>query len=530
MTIRNNNLSVLYFWDDSPIDEETLAPFTKDGHWEFSGSFEEEQIFYDTFDWRLHAAGIVAEQHKAGQNIRFLVRNPGVTRALASQPGTAPRFVHEHPDLPCCRRLAPLVEMRALLPQIHISLLRRSWALRNRDDKIVLRLHQETLNCSDPKLDTREFESLQLVRLEALKGYVQEFAQAEQKFSVLKETQVTTGDRYMLALQAIGVNPLPPPKKPDVQLMATMPALLALRTLLLQQLEAMEANEAGTREDIDSEFLHDFRVAVRRTRSLLGQLKKVISDPPLQHFRREFAWLGQITGPTRDLDVYLLDFPRYQAALPADRRNDLEPLKSFLQRHQRQEQRLLARRLEGKRYQALREEWREWLQQPVRDDQTGTQAVQPIGEIAARRINKAFKRVIQQGTAIGAESPAEALHELRKRCKKLRYLLEFFASLYAEKAVGKIVKALKGLQNNLGAFQDLAVQAAALREFSVRMTEESQVPPATLLAMGMLIEQLLLRQQEARQQFAGRFADFAADANRERFGTLFQTTTAEGGD
>ena len=48
-----------------------------------------------------------------------------------------------------------------------------------------------------------------------------------------------------------------------------MPARLALRTVLLNLLDTLQANVPGTLRDIDTEFLHDLRVAVRRTRSAL---------------------------------------------------------------------------------------------------------------------------------------------------------------------------------------------------------------------------------------------------------------------
>ena len=40
-------------------------------------------------------------------------------------------------------------------------------------------------------------------------------------------------------------------------------------------LDIMVANEPGMRADLDTEFLHDYRVSLRRTRSLLGQIKNV---------------------------------------------------------------------------------------------------------------------------------------------------------------------------------------------------------------------------------------------------------------
>ena len=37
-----------------------------------------------------------------------------------------------------------------------------------------------------------------------------------------------------------------------------------------------------------------------------------------------FRWLGQVTGPTRDLDVYLLKLPGYAEFLPPEARGDLD--------------------------------------------------------------------------------------------------------------------------------------------------------------------------------------------------------------
>ena len=46
-----------------------------------------------------------------------------------------------------------------------------------------------------------------------------------------------------------------------------MPAPVAVARLLLRLLDTCESNVDGVLRDIDTEFLHDLRVAVRRTRS-----------------------------------------------------------------------------------------------------------------------------------------------------------------------------------------------------------------------------------------------------------------------
>ena len=79
-------------------------------------------------------------------------------------------------------------------------------------------------------------------------------------------------------------------------------------------------------------------------------------------------------------------------------------------------------------------------------------------ELALDTTGRAFRRIVAQGAAITAESPPESLHDLRKRAKELRYLLEFFASLHDPVAYRKVVGELKSLQDGLGDFQDSQVQ------------------------------------------------------------------------
>ena len=79
-----------------------------------------------------------------------------------------------------------------------------------------------------------------------------------------------------------------------------------------------------------------------------------------------------------------------------------------------------------------------------------------VARLAADRIARAHRRVFRDGGAISATSPPESLHDLRKRCKELRYLLEFFSSLYEPADHWQAVRELKALQDCLGEFQDSA--------------------------------------------------------------------------
>ncbi|MDD5034394.1 MAG: CHAD domain-containing protein [Methylococcaceae bacterium] len=295
----------------------------------------------------------------------------------------------------------------------------------------------------------------------------------------------------------------------------------AAKAILLRLLQILEDNETGVLQNIEVESLHDFRIAVRRTRSALTQIKGVFPDRTVQRFLPRFAWLGQITSEPRDFDVYLLDFDRLKASLSNPFQEDIEPLRGFLENHTDLAHAALTRHLHSVRYRSLLVEWRKFLLAPCPRQPRALNALMPIADLASRRIRRQFRRALRQGRAISPETPAESLHELRKTCKKLRYLLEFFRDLYPPEEVQRPIKHLKSLQDYLGEFQDTQAQIGQLQRISHLMRRQAAVPTEALLAMGVLLSQLISRQHQMRQDFPDAFADFAHADNRSRFHQLF---------
>ena len=123
------------------------------------------------------------------------------------------------------------------------------------------------------------------------------------------------------------------------------------------------------------------------------------------------------------------------------------------------------------------------------------------------------------GSAVHADSAATDLHNLRKRCKELRYALEVFAPLLDKGARKALVTDLKVLQDVLGRFQDSEVQRAALRDFAEEMMRDG-TPTEAVLALGELIGHLDAAQDDARREFDDAFGRFARPANRRRLADL----------
>lgn len=445
--------------------------------------------WYDTFDWRLHRAGLVLEQ--VGTQLT-LTRDDGEQVVEVEHALGGPTFAAALPAGPLRDQLAPILGIRALLPVAETAGTATDLRVLNADEKTVVRITHDDA-----------FLTVQPVR-----GYQAQADKVTKALANVEGVAPLQGSRLAAVLNGSGRRPGGYTGKVSIQLDRDDSATHAVTTILLDLLDTAEANVEGTIEDWDTEFLHDLRIAVRRTRTALKLCGDALPDGLAARYATQFKWLGDITTPTRDLDVYVLGFDSFGGS------PDLEPFRAHLERQRGIAQRKLARSLRSVRFGKLLQTWRDKL--AVVED-TGELTA---GQLAAARIKHAHRRAVKRGSAITAESPAESLHDLRKRCKELRYLLEFFASLHDPAIHRGLIKDLKGLQDCLGEFQDNEVQAHAIRTFAAEMMAGGNATPETILAMGELTGRLDRGQQHAREEFAGRFARFASAENTARVKAL----------
>lgn len=295
----------------------------------------------------------------------------------------------------------------------------------------------------------------------------------------------------------------------------------ATRQLLRAQFASLKATEPGVKAALDPEALHDFRVAVRRTRSALGQIKAVFPAHTTRRYADAFAELGRITSEPRDLDVALLDFEQLQAELPENLRADLDPLRELLQTRAAAAHARLNAYLDSRTYRDLARTWEKFLNLPPPRRTLATNAPLPIRSLADQRLHKLYRRILREGAAITPDSPPEQLHALRKTAKKLRYLLEFFRALYPADKLDRLVKSLKRLQEYLGDYQDVHTQIEQLRGFAEDL-RETGAPTASLLALGALLDRRYGRERALRAGFAAEFAAFAKDSRKRSVRRLFK--------
>ncbi len=487
---------------------------------------ESHRVYYDSFDWRIYNAGgrLSVRQMEGGVILRW--EGDDDTLRHRQQLTAMPDFAWDLPAGGALRHdLTPVLKMRRFLPLVEVWRRAQSLRILDQEEKTVARVRLEQSFAARPGDGNRRALPSALLRVLPVKGYVAAYHRLVRFLEDDLGLASARQDELALALEAVDRVPGDYSSKLKMPLDPALRADEAAKSIFRSLLHIIEANEDGLRQDLDSEFLHDFRVAGRRTRSALSQIKGVLPATVVERFAAEFKWLGGATGPTRDLDVYLLKIPAYRAELPPAVRQDLEPLAKFLTARQRTAHRRLVTVLDSERYRELIRSWSEFLLQPFQagqPDAAPPNAGQPILEVASKRIWKVYRKAIEEGGAIGPETPAEALHDLRIRCKKLRYLLEFFRSMYDEKVIGPLIKRLKLLQDNLGDFNDYEVQQDSLKEFAHQMMKSRKVPADTLMAMGRLVEHLEVGQAKERRRFHECFDLFAAKDNRRRFCQLFR--------
>ncbi|GAB6040369.1 CHAD domain-containing protein [Endothiovibrio diazotrophicus] len=469
-----------------------------------------DRLYLDSFDWRaLNGRGVV-ELDRRERRIGWRdLKGAERWREIAPAKGI-PRFPQELPEGAALRnRLEKLLEMRALLPQARWRGRRHPLRLEDDNGKMRVRLTLEEGRFTDSQGGSgKSFRPAPRLTVTPLRGYDKE---AERLFKELARLKLPEAPRlYPEALERFGRQPGRFVTKPKLPHPPETRSDVAVKWLLHELLEVMMEHEAGTLADLDSEFLHEYRVAIRRSRSALAQMKGVFPARDTERFKRGLAWLGEITSPLRDLDVQLLKLPDYRAALPAELHDALDPLEALLDRRRVEERGRMEQAMRSARYRQLIERWRAFLEAEVPPHSRLPWATRPIAESAAARVRKMHRRAMEEGCAIGPETPDEAYHELRKTCKKLRYLMEFFLPLFPADQVAPLIAATKALHANLGEFQDVHVQLEEFASYRAELAARDELPAETGRALDALAEQLRAQRLEEMAAFTGNFAAFVA--------------------
>lgn len=444
-----------------------------------------------------------------GREVWSLFDSAGEVIAKGTVALPAPTFSDEVPKGGLRAHLEDLTQGRALQPVAEITVTEILVALRDEDAKIRCRLVFTIASTGDGAAEAD-------LAVQPLKGYERDAKRVRARVTD-SLGWIRSPTPALIRLRSIAGAA---PGTAGWDLRADDPAGPAMREILSVQLDVMEDRLPGVLADRHPDYLHQFRVAIRRTRSALSQLTDAIALEGRAEAVEGFRWLGRITSPVRDLDVQLLDLAERRARMEGDP-HALDALERHLETLKKAAHRDLVLALTGDRFQAFLSRWRDSLN-PSSANWTATESLRaPFADIVTARAVKLLRKVLREGRKIGPETEAERLHDLRKRMKKLRYVTEFLSEILPRDRSKPAIKALKGLQDVLGRVQDREVQVEALHGYGRTLASRKGVGAETLMTIGAWSEELDRDRRAARDAFAAAFETFAARETQALFHDIF---------
>jgi triphosphatase len=258
----------------------------------------------------------------------------------------------------------------------------------------------------------------------------------------------------------------PPARKPQkLRLDPSVPLddafATILRSCLRHLLDSLPAAEDGR----NPEGIHQLRVSLRRLRSALDLMRSVGSLSKLESLRSDARWLAQNVSTARDWDIFQTEtLPTIAKACSSvvgfdalgeateKRRGAAYAKARFV---------LVDRRCSS--FVIELGGWieaRGWRGDLVTEDLR--QLAEPTINFASRILAGQHAKVLKRGRHFKSLTP-EKRHRLRIAVKKLRYHADFLLPLYGQrKSAKRFSDRLAGLQDELGAYNDMATTASLL--------------------------------------------------------------------
>ena len=233
----------------------------------------------------------------------------------------------------------------------------------------------------------------------------------------------------------------------------------AARTILRRQYKVVCTNQAAAIRGQDPDALHDIRVAIRRFRAALKLFKKPLKATGASGLDKRLRRLNRDLGRVRDAHVWM-DRMTAEAVLKAV---GSDPgWQVYLDRQQamaKEWNERLCVMLKSKRGQRVLRDMERLIRKGFAS-QVKPDASVPVAPFMARRLLRVFDR-IRASAFLQDEADPEAMHELRRLCRRERYWCEFGVR-YIGGDVGRLGRRLKAVADALGRLHDAQVAMARI--------------------------------------------------------------------
>ena len=230
---------------------------------------------------------------------------------------------------------------------------------------------------------------------------------------------------------------------------------MAFHLLATQGMQVWQANLLGTLTLSDPEFIHQFRVSLRRLNSLIKVFKPALPERFQQRWTKKLKALSQITGDVRDLEVM-----QSCILLPIQQSGD------------QQAQAMVSEvfvAYEEARQAALTQVKQLSFGGPVLLFALDVQELatdnfpKNLPRFAEKQVSGLHRNTLKRLAKTLKSPTPENAHRFRIALKHLRYSCEFFAPLFDQEEMAQYAKTIAKLQDEFGFINDFHVSLSRLQ-------------------------------------------------------------------
>lgn len=455
-------------------------------------------VYWDTPDFQLRDSGLALRVRRtdAGGWIQTLKT---ASREVDTRREYEGPLDGMQPDLQVARRLgwrgdaSVLAIEQKLRPIFSTRIVRTARDVRFDDGtvaEVALDRGAITLERRRPAIIERVLE----IEIELLTGRASRLYElAHRLVAELPSTRLLLTSKSARGYRLLTGSPMPARHAHDVEIPRKSPAAMIGCRALAESLAHVQENVERVRLAADPEGVHQMRVGVRRLRvaaAIGGEAGlPALSDKLVDELR----WVWKLLGNSRDADVFATEtWPQ----IKRDAGDGAAPTAGFeanVATRRDATHRDLCRALASRRFQfiMLSLGWIATLQREA----LATHRRKPGPKRLSRRmLSRRAKRIIDVDIDHLTD---ERRHRVRIDAKKLRYLAEFLAPLYARRDTRQYLRRLAAVQTALGGLNDLTAMEPWIKSSAAPLTESER-----RLVMRMCTEYTAARVTLLNRQFA----------------------------
>ena len=420
-----------------------------------------DAVYFDTADLDLAQHGVTVRRRTGGDDAGWHLKLPEGEDARTEVRLPLGRATRTVP----AGLLAPvraLVRDRPLTPVARVRTRRLEYSVLDIDDVVLATVcaddvQAERLRAPGGERTWREWE------VELVEG---DRALLDRLGRRLLDAGATSGTPSKLLRTLGDLVPLAPTRPSRKQLARGSAAQLVVAHLA-EHNEQLHRQDARLRAELPGS-VHKMRIAARRLRSALKTYRPLLEAGPADRVGDELRWLGQVLAKARDAQVLREHLGRLVAAEPVEL--VLGPVSQRIDDDLRTEYRTGVEEglavLSAPRYFRLLDSLDELVLRPTFSERADAPAARVIPDLLGRDA-KRMRRAVRKVAVAEAGARDAALHDARKKAKRLRYAAESAVPLFPDRA-RKLATAAKRVQQALGEHQDAVVSRSKLREYGAR--------------------------------------------------------------